>query len=170
LLPNNTGMAEDITPSPAETGQRVVVIAVDRSQQAEKAFDYYVKSLHRENNVVRLVHVPEGVTTAMSKGMHLPEGEWQKMKKREEEEMAEMRQIYDKKMKEANLTDASLHVAYGKPGEAIVKAANDFEASMIVMGTRGMGTIRRTILGSVSDYIIHHAKSPVVVCRAEHKK
>ena len=26
----------------------------------------YVKSLHRESNVVRLVHVPEGVTTAMS--------------------------------------------------------------------------------------------------------
>ncbi len=33
------------------------------------------------------------------------------------------------------------------------------------MGTRGMGTIRRTLLGSVSDYVVHHAHCPVTVCR-----
>lgn len=32
------------------------------------------------------------------------------------------------------------------------------------MGSRGLGTIRRTILGSVSDYVVHHANVPVVVC------
>lgn len=36
---------------------------------------------------------------------------------------------------------------------------------MIVTGTRGMGKVRRTILGSVSDYLVHHAHCPVVVCR-----
>ena len=40
--------------------------------------------------------------------------------------------------------------AYGdNPGAAIVTAALEHKADMIVMGTRGMGTIRRTILGSV---------------------
>lgn len=52
-----------------------------------------------------------------------------------------------------------------KPGEVIVQAAEEIKAVMIVMGTRGMGTIRRTILGSVSDYVVHHAHCPVLVCR-----
>ena len=34
-----------------------------------------------------------------------------------------------------------------KPGQVIVQAAQDVGASMIVMGTRGLGTVRRTILG-----------------------
>jgi nucleotide-binding universal stress UspA family protein len=36
---------------------------------------------------------------------------------------------------------------------------------MVVMGTRGQGTVRRTIMGSVSDYVAHHSKVPVLVFR-----
>ena len=50
------------------------------------------------------------------------------------------------------------------PGEAIVQLATTECATMIVMGTRGLGFIRRTILGSVSDYVLHHAHCPVAVC------
>lgn len=52
-----------------------------------------------------------------------------------------------------------------KPGETIVKVAEEEKATMIVMGTRGLGKVRRTIMGSVSDYVVHHAHCPVVVCR-----
>ena len=41
---------------------------------------------------------------------------------------------------------------------------------LIVVGSRGMGTVRRTILGSTSDYIIHHAHVPVVVVPKEKKQ
>jgi len=52
-----------------------------------------------------------------------------------------------------------------KPGELICQLADQEAVTMIVVGTRGLGAIRRTILGSVSDYIVHHAGCPVVVCR-----
>ena len=50
-----------------------------------------------------------------------------------------------------------------KPGEAITKYIKDNNIDLVVMGTRGLGTIRRTILGSVSDYVLHHANCPVAV-------
>lgn len=56
-------------------------------------------------------------------------------------------------------------VFHSRPGEAIVEVAGDEKIDFIVIGTRGLGTIRRTILGSVSDYVIHHAHCPVIVCR-----
>ncbi len=54
-----------------------------------------------------------------------------------------------------------------KPGQVIVQSAQDVGATMVIMGTRGMGTIRRTVLGSVSDYCIHHCHCPVIVCRQQ---
>jgi nucleotide-binding universal stress UspA family protein len=53
----------------------------------------------------------------------------------------------------------------GKPGETIIRLAEEESATMIVMGTRGLGKMRRTIMGSVSDFVVHHAHCPVIVCR-----
>ena len=53
-----------------------------------------------------------------------------------------------------------------QPGHVIVHKANEEHAQMVVMGTRGMGTVRRTLMGSVSDYVVHHAHCPVMICRS----
>ncbi len=47
----------------------------------------------------------------------------------------------------------------------ICATAKEQHCDYIVMGTRGMGKLRRTILGSVSDFVIHHANCPVLVAR-----
>ena len=52
-----------------------------------------------------------------------------------------------------------------RPGEAIVSEAEKEGAVLVVTGTRGLNTLRRTVLGSVSDYVLHHAKCPVMVCK-----
>lgn len=53
----------------------------------------------------------------------------------------------------------------GEPGHGIVKIAEDEKAIMIVTGTRGLGNIRRKLLGSVSEYVLHHSPVPVMICR-----
>ena len=58
-----------------------------------------------------------------------------------------------------------LRTASGKPGEVICRIAEEEDAAMIITGARGMGKVRRTILGSVSDYLVHHSICPVIVCR-----
>lgn len=62
-----------------------------------------------------------------------------------------------------NGTVKSVHSS--SPGEGICKIAKEVNADLIITGTRGMGSVRRTLLGSVSDYILHHAHVPVIVCR-----
>ena len=52
---------------------------------------------------------------------------------------------------------------HSTPGEVICQLAADSKAQLIVTGSRGMGTIRRTFLGSVSDYCVHHSLVPVAV-------
>ena len=54
---------------------------------------------------------------------------------------------------------------YEKPGEFLCRLAQKEKVTYIVMGTRGLGKIRRTIMGSVSDYVCHHAHVPVLVHR-----
>ena len=46
-----------------------------------------------------------------------------------------------------------------------MELAKNEKAELIVMGTRGLGTVRRTILGSVSDYVLHHVHCPILIYR-----
>jgi nucleotide-binding universal stress UspA family protein len=58
----------------------------------------------------------------------------------------------------------------GEAGPGIVEMATREKASYIVIGSRGLGQFRRTLLGSVSDYVLHHASVPVVVCKKDNGK
>jgi nucleotide-binding universal stress UspA family protein len=48
------------------------------------------------------------------------------------------------------------------PARALARATR--KTDLMVMGSRGYGPIRATLLGGVSQYVIRHARCPVVVC------
>jgi len=57
------------------------------------------------------------------------------------------------------------HLALGKPDEEIVRLAEELGMSLIVVGSRGLGRIRRLLIGSVSDSVVRRAHCPVLVVR-----
>ena len=54
-------------------------------------------------------------------------------------------------------------VVNGHPAKALLEEAQD--ADLLVLGNRGHGGFAAALLGSVSQYCIHHATSPVLVVR-----
>jgi nucleotide-binding universal stress UspA family protein len=52
-------------------------------------------------------------------------------------------------------------------GAVLVIEAEKMECSLIVVGTRGMTGIKRTLLGSVADYVVRNAHCDVYVVRSE---
>jgi len=58
------------------------------------------------------------------------------------------------------------HVITGHPAYALAQQAKG--ADLLVVGSRGHGGFVGALLGSVSQYCVHHATCPVVVIRGEH--
>lgn len=57
-------------------------------------------------------------------------------------------------------------VVRGAPGAALCDRAAELGADVVVVGSRGLGAIRRALLGSVSSYVVNNAPCPVLVVRA----
>ncbi|PVX24579.1 MAG: hypothetical protein CW691_07200 [Candidatus Bathyarchaeum sp.] len=54
---------------------------------------------------------------------------------------------------------------YGSPAEIIIKVAKKANVDIIVVGSRGLSSVRRYLLGSVSDDISMHARSSVLIVK-----
>jgi nucleotide-binding universal stress UspA family protein len=52
-----------------------------------------------------------------------------------------------------------------KPWEAIVKAAGSKKCDVIVMASHGRGSLTSLLLGSETQKVLAHSKTPVLVCR-----
>jgi nucleotide-binding universal stress UspA family protein len=53
----------------------------------------------------------------------------------------------------------------GREAEEITNLAEELGADLIVMGSRGLGGLKRLVLGSVSESAVRHAHCPVLVMR-----
>ncbi len=56
-------------------------------------------------------------------------------------------------------------VQRGRPAQVIAREASRRAASLVVVGSRGLGPIRSTLLGSVSQEVVDLAPCPVLVAR-----
>ena len=53
--------------------------------------------------------------------------------------------------------------SYKNPGEGICRIAEDVKAELIVMGSRGVGAVKRALIGSVSEHVIRNSSIPCLV-------
>ncbi len=61
--------------------------------------------------------------------------------------------------------DHEIEVASGDPAHTLIDILENFGCGMVVMGARGMGTLRSALLGSVSHEVLHAAQVPVLIVK-----
>ena len=85
-----------------------------------------------------------------------------------EEAMHQAQEFLDKqveKVKGEGVEVAETHLVRGRPDREIVHLSEEIGAGLIVMGSRGLGGVRRALMGSVSDSVVRHAHCPVLIVR-----
>lgn len=126
-----------------------VLIPIDWSENAEKAFEWYLEKLHHTNATLILVHF---IDAANDRELH-----------EKEAKMMELQESYETKLLRHQVNYRWLTGTGRTPGEYIIEVATEEEVGLILMGTRGLGKIRKAILGSVSDYVLSKSPVPVLI-------
>jgi len=81
------------------------------------------------------------------------------------------RDVHAAELREARqvLTDAGISADYlepsGDPAKTIERLVEESGYDIVVVGSRGLGTISRIMQGSVSEHVATHAKATVVIAR-----
>jgi nucleotide-binding universal stress UspA family protein len=70
-----------------------------------------------------------------------------------------------KQVEEAGGRVTEAHLVEGRAADEILDLAREIGAELLIVGSRGLGTVSRIALGSVSEGIVHNAESPVLVLR-----
>lgn len=71
------------------------------------------------------------------------------------------------RLADAGVVVAGEHLLEGHPAAEILRVADEVDAGLIVMGSRGLGRVRRLVLGSTSEELVHHSSRPVLILRGE---
>ena len=62
---------------------------------------------------------------------------------------------------------AETHLETGEPDKEIVRLSEELSIGTIVIGSRGLGAVRRSLMGGVSESVVRHAHCPVFVVRGD---
>ena len=142
-----------------------ILLATDGSEEADLAALRAVELAQRTDSELHVVHV--GVVPNFLKSYPGTLGFERRLYEEIEEVSRELLRKQSWQVKATGATVAGTHLRMGEVDLEIVTLAEELGADLIVMGSRGLGVIRRALMGSVSDSVVRHAHCPVLVIRPE---
>jgi nucleotide-binding universal stress UspA family protein len=133
-----------------------ILLATDGSEEAELAARMAVGIVKGTNSSFHVVHVVD-LNAAADPRLRQPL----------RERARELLDAQATRIREGGGVIATSHLIEGKPDREIVTLAEKIGAGLIVTGSRGLGGVRRALMGSISDTVVRHAHCPVMVVRSE---
>lgn len=145
---------------PTATGE--IVVGVDGSASSNAAVRWAAAQAARRNVPLRLVHIvaAPSITNVMP-AVPTDFGQWQDTQAREvlREATELVAEVGAETGTTARIADADVY--HAAPVPTLIDLSKG--AELVVVGSRGMGAFRRTLLGSASTGLLHHAHCPVAV-------
>jgi nucleotide-binding universal stress UspA family protein len=144
-----------------------VLLATDGSEEAELASRAAIKLAESIGSELHVIYV-EPLPDFMKNGDGTP-GYDRELYEMIEEKARETLRKLTWRVKVAGGTVDEAHLRMGGVAEEIVGLADELDAGLVVVGSRGLGWTRRALAGSVSESVFRHAHCPVMVVRAKDK-
>ena len=144
-----------------------ILLATDGSSEASLALTTAADMANSTNSELHLAYVfPTAVQRPFPNPILARPAD--EMEHELEEAMQQAQEFLDKqvdKVKQEGVSVAESHLVRGRPDREVVHLSEDMGAGLIIMGSRGLGGVRRALMGSVSDSVVRHAHCPVMIVR-----
>lgn len=133
-----------------------IVVGYDGSPQAKKALEKARKIAEKFGSKIYVVHVIDTAVLSLSDMFASPSV------------IASLKEKAEQLIKEALSAagpGAEGKVLEGDPAHEIIKFAREVNASLIILGARGLSTIRRILMGSVSSRVVQESPIDVLIVK-----
>ncbi|KAI8984191.1 hypothetical protein BDF20DRAFT_370868 [Mycotypha africana] len=156
-------------------GDRVIVIAYDHSNYSDAMIAKAIKlNMIRPTDDIRIVHIVSQndyrtlfapmLATSVSTTSGVLQSEMDtNMSHAVNVMMYELTHTLGKH----GFFNVSSDVLRGDPKASIADYCRITKPLYLITGTRGLGAVKRSVMGSVSSYLIRHCPCPVLVCKVE---
>lgn len=136
-----------------------ILVSTDGSDHARKAIDFASDMALTYKATVYLVHV-------LSPLPRFPEQEaFKKMEERHRQFSTEILEEAERHVRNRGIENVQSTMLQGNPAQEIIEFARKNTVDMIVMGSRGAGSVETLLLGSVSHRVCHLADCTCVTVK-----
>jgi nucleotide-binding universal stress UspA family protein len=133
-----------------------ILLAADGSEDAAQATQAATDLASRSGSELHVVHVWHDVPGPYRHGY---------VKRELRRQGQEILDEQVRKIEEAGGTVAQAHLRGGRTSDEVIELAEELDVDLLVVGTRGLRGMRRILIGSHSDEIVHRSRRTVLVVR-----